>query len=147
MFSRCFTGLRTRAPTFLEVIKDDVPFLEENFKCFCLLFQGYSRSYILCNATGQYTFAFLYNVSFTVLLSLYRLESLDTSRFPASIPILLMLSKRIHSIYVLRMFNDCVAVACGYLAVLLFTKNKVYFYPLFICFIFSPIYHRLYRLG
>ena len=81
--------------------------------------------YFLRNATGQYTFACLYIISISVLLALYRLGSLETSKIPASIPILLILSKRIHSIYVLRMFNDCVAVACGYLAILLFTKNKV----------------------
>lgn len=79
----------------------------------------------LCNAPGQYTFACLYIITILVLLALYRLGSLEASKIPASIQILLILSKRIHSIYVLRMFNDCVAMACGYMAVLLFTKNEV----------------------
>jgi alpha-1,3-mannosyltransferase len=52
-------------------------------------------------------------------------ETLSSGRFPMYVIIALALSKRIHSIYMLRMFNDCVAVFCGYLAVLLFSQYKV----------------------
>jgi alpha-1,3-mannosyltransferase len=51
----------------------------------------------------------------------------DGDRFPMYVIIALVLSKRIHSIYMLRMFNDCVAVFCGYLAVVLFSQYKVSF--------------------
>lgn len=37
---------------------------------------------------------------------------------------LLALSKRVHSIFVLRMFNDTLAALCGYIAVLLFTQQR-----------------------
>jgi len=38
--------------------------------------------------------------------------------------VLLILSKRVHSLFVLRMFNDTLAAMCGYLAVLLFTQHR-----------------------
>lgn len=45
--------------------------------------------------------------------------------------ILLTLSKRIHSIYILRLFNDCIAVLFGYLSILLFVKYQYRYACLF----------------
>lgn len=76
-------------------------------------------------STGQYIFAALYVFSLMIVLALYRSGGLESPKIDSFIALLLVLSKRIHSIYILRMFNDCVAVAFGYSAILLFTKNKV----------------------
>jgi len=70
---------------------------------------------------GQCMFAALYILNFIIIIILYQIGDSRNSQFILS---LLVMSKRIHSIYVLRMFNDCVAVICGYLAILLFTKGK-----------------------
>jgi alpha-1,3-mannosyltransferase len=52
------------------------------------------------------------------MISLYSLEKKESW----IALILLTFSKRIHSIYMLRLFNDCIAVLFGYISILLFTK-------------------------
>ena len=70
--------------------------------------------------TAQCIFAGIYIMNLLVVLTLYTLDG----GVSALATVILILSKRIHSIYMLRMFNDCIAVFCGYLAILLFTKNN-----------------------
>lgn len=70
---------------------------------------------------GQYIFGVIYMMVLVLVLRLYyRGNSIP---FYAYLP--LILSKRIHSIFVLRLFNDCVAVLFGYLAFNFFINNKV----------------------
>lgn len=69
--------------------------------------------------TAQIIFAVIYIVNLIVVLAIY-----VQSGIPLYLTGLLVLSKRIHSIYMLRMFNDCIAVLFGYTAVYLFTKHK-----------------------
>lgn len=68
---------------------------------------------------AQCIFVGIYILTLGVVLALY---SLDGGVHVVASG-LLLLSKRIHSIYMLRMFNDCIAVLCGYIAILLFTKR------------------------
>ncbi len=46
---------------------------------------------------------------------------LRSGKIPFLWCVLLILSKRVHSIFMLRMFNDCVAILFGYIAIVLFT--------------------------
>ena len=69
---------------------------------------------------AQYKFAMLYVFNLVVVLLLY----LKGGKVPFVVTCLLVLSKRIHSIFVLRMFNDCVAVFFGYMAILLFCNRN-----------------------
>ena len=71
---------------------------------------------------GQVLFAGMYVFVLVTVLKLYAMGKV----VPAWGFCLLVLSKRMHSIFVLRLFNDCVAILFGYLAIYCFTKNKVY---------------------
>lgn len=66
--------------------------------------------------TGQIIFAFIYIINLIVILRIY----FKGSKIPMLVCVSLIVSKRIHSIFMLRMFNDCIAVFFGYLAILLF---------------------------
>ena len=70
---------------------------------------------------GQVIFAIFYIIVLVTVLKLYS----RGKAVPLLAYCLLVASKRIHSIFVLRMFNDCVAVLLGYVAIYCFIKNKV----------------------
>lgn len=70
---------------------------------------------------AQWLFAGLYLVTVGLVLALY----IRTKKTPLPALLLLVLSKRVHSIFVLRMFNDCVAMAFLYAATLCFTLHQV----------------------
>jgi alpha-1,3-mannosyltransferase len=71
---------------------------------------------------SQIVFAVLYLVNLFVVLQIYKkiFKHLDWKHFA------LILSKRIHSIYVLRLFNDPVAMLFYHIGVLLLLNRKCY---------------------
>ncbi|CAL5871077.1 uncharacterized protein PFLUO_LOCUS5323 [Penicillium psychrofluorescens] len=69
--------------------------------------------------TGQILFAGLYLATLVVVLGCYRHSGAPPYLFP-----LLVLSKRLHSIFVLRLFNDGVAAFAMWLAIYLCQKRK-----------------------
>ena len=96
-------------------------------------------------ALGQWIFAGLYIANLAIVLCIYhsvwkaaeehkvkvpywkRLTRYDddvASGVPPWVWAALVLSKRVHSLFVLRMFNDCVAVFLGLLALLSFTRGR-----------------------
>ncbi|RAH69600.1 dolichyl-P-Man:Man(5)GlcNAc(2)-PP-dolichol alpha-1,3-mannosyltransferase [Aspergillus aculeatinus CBS 121060] len=68
---------------------------------------------------GQVLFAALYLATLLVVLACYRQSGAPPYLLP-----LLVLSKRLHSIFVLRLFNDGLAALAMWLAVLLFQNRK-----------------------
>ncbi|KAJ5218845.1 uncharacterized protein N7498_000944 [Penicillium cinerascens] len=68
---------------------------------------------------GQILFAALYLATLIVAMACYRQVGAPPYLFP-----LLVLSKRLHSIYMLRMFNDGVATFVMWVAIYLFMKRK-----------------------
>eukprot|EP01041_Mallomonas_annulata_P009349 gene9349-19397_t len=69
---------------------------------------------------AQYLFGGIYISTIIVMLYLYKIGKTPSYWICLS----LILSKRIHSIFMLRMFNDCIAVLFAMLAIILFTKYK-----------------------
>lgn len=100
---------------------------------------------------AQWLFVGIYICNLLVVLWSY----MRSRKIPLVWCLLLILSKRIHSIYMLRMFNDCVAIFFGYVAILLFTykywKVGSIFYSLAVSikmnlFLFAPGIFFLYLL-
>lgn len=69
---------------------------------------------------AQYLFLALYLVFVVTVFDIYRLSK----RVPIWFVVLICLSKRIHSIFMLRLFNDCFAMLFLYLSMVLFIRNR-----------------------
>lgn len=67
---------------------------------------------------GQYIFIGLYLASLGLVMQCYRQAKVPPYIFP-----LLVLSKRLHSIFLLRLFNDCFAVFFLFLAIYCYQKR------------------------
>lgn len=72
--------------------------------------------------TGQWIFKYIYIANQALVLAVY--GAAHPKNMPPWACILICLSKRIHSIFVLRLFNDGIAMGFLYAAVLLFTKQR-----------------------
>ncbi|KNG80200.1 dolichyl-P-Man:Man(5)GlcNAc(2)-PP-dolichyl mannosyltransferase [Aspergillus nomiae NRRL 13137] len=68
---------------------------------------------------GQILFAVFYLVTLAVVVACYRHSGAPPYLFP-----LLVLSKRLHSVFVLRLFNDGLAASAMWIAILLFQNKK-----------------------
>lgn len=67
---------------------------------------------------GQYIFTGLYLVTLVLVMQCYRQAKVPPYVFP-----MLILSKRLHSIFLLRLFNDCFAVFFLFLAIYCYQKR------------------------
>ncbi|KAJ1564620.1 dolichyl-P-Man:Man(5)GlcNAc(2)-PP-dolichol alpha-1,3-mannosyltransferase, partial [Cladochytrium tenue] len=72
--------------------------------------------------TAQWIFAALEVVTVAVIVAVYR----KSAKVPWYVMPLLLLSKRIHSIFVLRLFNDPVAMLPMYLCVLALSRGRAF---------------------
>ncbi|KAL2829962.1 glycosyltransferase [Aspergillus cavernicola] len=68
---------------------------------------------------GQVIFAFLYLITLTVVMACYRRLKAPPYLFP-----LLVLSKRLHSVYILRLFNDGLAALAMWVFIWFFMNRK-----------------------
>jgi alpha-1,3-mannosyltransferase len=73
-----------------------------------------------CTYCLQYIFGALYLTTQALVMAAY----IAAAATPPWALVLLTLSKRIHSIYILRLFNDCWAAAGAYAAVLLLCRSR-----------------------
>lgn len=74
-------------------------------------------------ATGQLLFLLCYLVNLAVILSIYcKLSNVP----PYVLLVLCILSYRVHSIFMLRLFNDAIAMTVFHISLLLFLCNKWY---------------------
>ncbi|KAI9866822.1 MAG: dolichyl-P-Man:Man(5)GlcNAc(2)-PP-dolichol alpha-1,3-mannosyltransferase [Trichoglossum hirsutum] len=82
----------------------------------------YSALYYLTNSGnilyGQIIFIGLYLGTLALVMGCYRLAGAPPYVFP-----LLVLSKRLHSVYLLRLFNDCFAVGALWLAIYAYQRR------------------------
>ena len=69
---------------------------------------------------GQCAFVGVYVIHLAIVLGVYA----QARCVPPWALLTLCLSKRVHSIFVLRLFNDCFAMAFAYLAVCLFQRGR-----------------------
>ena len=69
-------------------------------------------------AFAQVLFAILYIATLTVVMGCYRSARAPPYLFP-----LLVLSKRLHSVFLLRLFNDGIATFCLWCAILMLQKR------------------------
>eukprot|EP01104_Vermistella_antarctica_P006209 TRINITY_DN16931_c0_g1_i1.p1 TRINITY_DN16931_c0_g1~~TRINITY_DN16931_c0_g1_i1.p1 ORF type:complete len:423 (+),score=90.65 TRINITY_DN16931_c0_g1_i1:228-1496(+) len=75
---------------------------------------------------GQYLFIALYIAFLAVVFAIYH-EVNRVRKTPLISPwvlVLLCVTKRIHSIFMLRLFNDCFAMLFAYAAIWMFTKDR-----------------------
>lgn len=70
---------------------------------------------------AQWFFLAVYLVTQAVILNIYGRARVGQPYYA----LLLVVSKRVHSLYVLRLFNDCVESLFAYACVLAATKHKV----------------------
>lgn len=70
---------------------------------------------------AQWVFAILYLATQLVVMAIY----IHTKSFPPLGLVLLCVSRRLHSIFVLRLFNDCWAMFVAYLGVWLLQRQRV----------------------
>lgn len=71
---------------------------------------------------AQHIFVAMYIATQACVFALYKRAS--SSRIPPWVCAILCMSKRMHSLYMLRLFNDCWAMLFLYLALLVFTKTE-----------------------
>eukprot|EP00808_Paulinella_micropora_P027056 g26966.t1 len=69
---------------------------------------------------AQYIFIGVYVLFMAVVFKIYS----AAAKTPPWLMLVLVLSRRIHSLFMLRLFNDCFAMLFLYLAVFLFIKNR-----------------------
>lgn len=79
---------------------------------------------------AQYIFAGLHTIFLAVLLYLYK-QIMSDLKMPLWSLFILFLSRRIHSIFVLRLFNDCFAMLFLYIAIIFFCKYRWFLGSLF----------------
>eukprot|EP01126_Amoeba_proteus_P003308 TRINITY_DN1109_c0_g1_i9.p2 TRINITY_DN1109_c0_g1~~TRINITY_DN1109_c0_g1_i9.p2 ORF type:complete len:189 (+),score=19.13 TRINITY_DN1109_c0_g1_i9:58-567(+) len=69
---------------------------------------------------AQFLFLFLYVAVQALVFAIYK----HSQKIPVWVIVLLCLSKRIHSIFILRLFNDTFAMFFLYLAIYFFLKDR-----------------------